>query len=132
MKKKISYICLLILICFGFFYCTAGLGGAIDLEAPELQLVSHNSNDYVASNFTLKGKVTDNETISKLTIDFEEADIHYILDKNGVWKKKTSKNGDWEELQSSEATVTASKNSWEWNLDKYFFQSLETCEWFSK
>lgn len=116
MKKNISYICLLILICFGFFSCNVGLGAAIDLEAPEVKLLSHNSNDYVASNFTLKGKVTDNETISKLTIDFEEADIHYILDKNGVWKKKTSKNGDWEELQSSEATVTASKNSWEWTV----------------
>ena len=116
MKKKISYICLLILICFGFFSCDVGLGSAIDLEAPEVKLLSHNSNDYVASNFTLKGKVTDNETISKLTIDFEEADIHYILDKNGVWKKKTSKNGGWEELQSSEATVKASKNSWEWTV----------------
>ena len=116
MKKKISYICLLILICFGFFSCNVGLGSAIDLEAPEVKLLSHNSNDYVASNFTLKGKVTDNETISKLTIDFEEADIHYILDKNGVWKKKTSKNGGWEELQSSEATVKASKNSWEWTV----------------
>jgi len=116
MKKKISYICLLILICFGFFSCNVGLGSAIDLEAPEVKLLSHNSNDYVASNFTLKGKVTDNEIISKLTIDFEEADIHYILDKNGVWKKKTSKNGGWEELQSSEATVKASKNSWEWTV----------------
>ena len=116
MKKKISYICLLILICFGFFSCNVGLGEAVDLEAPEVKLLSHKSNDYVASNFTLKGKVTDNETISKLTIDFEEADIHYILDKNGVWKKKTSKNGDWEELQPSEATVTASKNSWDWTV----------------
>ena len=116
MKKKISYICLLILICFGFFSCNVGLGEAVDLEAPEVKLLSHKSNDYVASNFTLKGKVTDNESISKITIDFEEADIHYIFEKNGVWKKKTSKNGGWEELQSSEATLNASEKYWDWTV----------------
>ena len=72
-----------------FSSCQIGLGNAIDLEAPVIELTSHRDSDYVGQNFRLAGIATDNDKIKKISIDFDEADIHFIMEE-GIWKKKTS------------------------------------------
>lgn len=57
--------------------CQIGLGDAIDLQAPVVVLTSHKDNDYVGQTFRLAGYATDNEKVKSITIDFDEADIHY-------------------------------------------------------
>ena len=96
--------------------CQVGLGESVDLEAPAVKLTSHALSDYVAANFTLVGTVTDNESISSLTVDFEEADIHYKLDKKGKWLKKTS-TSDWAELTDSNSSISATNTCWNWSID---------------
>lgn len=127
MKKQLNILIILLSIftLFSFFSCEIGLGEAIDLEAPVLKLTSHNASDFVSSNFTLQGEVSDNEVIARVLIDFEEADIHYKLEKTGNWMKKTSTNSEWQTLESSEASVVRNGKTWKWKVNVYASDAKE-------
>lgn len=127
MKKQLNILIILLSIftLFSFFSCDIGLGEAIDLESPVLKLTSHNDSDFVSSNFTLQGEVSDNEVIARVLIDFEEADIHYKLEKTGNWMKKTSTNSEWQTLESSEASVVRNGKTWKWKVNVYASDAKE-------
>lgn len=97
-----------------FSSCQIGLGPAIDLEAPIVELTSHKDNDYVGQTFKLEGTVTDNEKVKSIAIDFEEADIHYRLE-NGVWKKKTS-YVDWVVLSDEYSSYSLNDKTVYWSV----------------
>lgn len=99
-----------------FSSCQIGLGSAIDLEAPEVFLTSHKDSDYVGQNFRLAGTASDNEKVKKLSIDFDEADIHFVLE-NGVWKKKTSYTADWVTISADESMATVDGKTVNWAID---------------
>ena len=99
-----------------FSSCQIGLGSAIDLEAPEVFLTSHKDSDYVGQNFRLAGTASDNEKVKKLSIDFDEADIHFVLE-NGVWKKKTSYTADWVTISADESLATVDGKTVNWAVD---------------
>lgn len=99
-----------------FSSCQIGLGSAIDLEAPEVFLTSHKDSDYVGQNFRLAGTASDNEKVKKLSIDFDEADIHFVLE-NGVWKKKTSYTADWVTISADESMATEDGKTVNWAVD---------------
>ena len=99
-----------------FSSCQIGLGNAIDLEAPEVFLTSHKDSDYVGQNFRLAGTASDNEKVKKLSIDFDEADIHFVLE-NGVWKKKTSYTADWVTISADESMATVDGKTVNWAVD---------------
>ncbi|MBQ8776277.1 MAG: hypothetical protein IJZ71_02210 [Treponema sp.] len=99
-----------------FSSCQIGLGSAIDLEAPEVFLTSHKDSDYVGQNFRLAGTASDNEKVKKLSIDFDEADIHFVLE-NGVWKKKTSYTADWVTISADESLATVDGKTINWAID---------------
>ena len=94
--------------------CQIGLGEAIDLQAPEVVLTSHKDNDYVGQTFRLAGYATDNEKVKSITIDFDEADIHYKWE-NGTWQKKTSYI-DWTALTADECTCTVNNTTVNWEV----------------
>lgn len=97
-----------------FSSCQIGLGTAIDLEAPIVELTSHKDNDYVGQTFNLAGTVYDNEKVKSVTIDFDEADIHYRLE-NGVWKKKTS-YVDWVVLSDEYSSYSLNDKTVYWSV----------------
>lgn len=97
-----------------FSSCQIGLGPAIDLEAPIVELTSHKDNDYVGQTFNLAGTVYDNEKVKSVTIDFDEADIHYRLE-NGVWKKKTS-YVDWVVLSDEFSSYSLNDKTVYWSV----------------
>ena len=97
-----------------FSSCQIGLGTAIDLEAPIVELTSHKDNDYVGQTFNLAGTVYDNEKVKSVTIDFDEADIHYRLE-NGVWKKKTS-YVDWVVLSDDYSSYSLNDKTVYWSV----------------
>ena len=68
--------------------CTVGLGPAVDLDPPEIKINSHKDNDSVASTFILYGTASDNDEVTAITIDFDDADIHYQIVPGGLWQKK--------------------------------------------
>lgn len=97
-----------------FSSCQIGLGPAIDLEAPIVELTSHKDNDYVGQTFNLAGTVSDNEKVKSLAIDFDEADIHFKLE-NGVWKKKTS-YVDWVVLSDEYSSYSLNDKTVYWSV----------------
>lgn len=92
--------------------CQIGLGEAIDLQAPEVVLTSHKDNDYVGQTFRLAGYATDNEKVKSITIDFDEANIHYKWE-NSTWQKKTSYI-DWTALTADECACTVNNTTVTW------------------
>ena len=94
--------------------CQIGLGEAIDLQAPEIFLTSHKDNDYVGQTFRLAGYATDNEKVKSITIDFDEADIHYKWE-NSTWQKKTSYI-NWTALTADECTCTVNNTTVNWEV----------------
>ena len=97
-----------------FSSCQIGLGDAIDLQAPVVVLTSHKDNDYVGQTFRLAGYATDNEKVKSITIDFDEADIHYKWE-NSTWQKKTSYI-DWTALTADECTCTVNNTTVNWEV----------------
>ena len=92
--------------------CQIGLGEAIDLQAPVVVLTSHKDNDYVGQTFRLAGYATDNEKVKSITIDFDEANIHYKWE-NSTWQKKTSYI-DWTALTADECACTVNNTTVTW------------------
>ena len=97
-----------------FSSCQIGLGEAIDLQAPEIFLTSHKDNDYVGQTFRLAGYATDNEKVKSITIDFDEANIHYKWE-NSTWQKKTSYI-DWTALTADECACTVNNTTVNWEV----------------
>ena len=115
MKKQNKSFKLFSLLVAAFFIlssCQIGLGEAIDLQAPEIFLTSHKDNDYVGQTFRLAGYATDNEKVKSITIDFDEANIHYKWE-NSTWQKKTSYI-DWTALTADECACTVNNTTVTW------------------
>ena len=115
MKKQNKSFKLFSLLVAAFFIlssCQIGLGEAIDLQAPEIFLTSHKDNDYVGQTFRLAGYATDNEKVKSITIDFDEANIHYKWE-NSTWQKKTSYI-DWTALTAGECACTVNNTTVTW------------------
>lgn len=98
-----------------FSSCQIGLGSAIDLQAPVIELTSHGDSDYVGQNFRLAGLATDNDKIKKISIDFDEADIHFIMEE-GIWKKKTSYT-DWTVVSNENCEYSVNGTTVSWAVD---------------
>ena len=100
-----------------FGSCDIGLGPAVDLTAPEIEITSHKDNDSVGSVFAIRGTATDNEEITKITIDFADADIHYQLIPGSNWQKKTSMSPDWQTIANDPNYYCNVKgNTIEWSI----------------
>ena len=115
--KKINKIIKIIFSIFTLVIlssCQIGLGEAIDLQAPEIFLTSHKDNDYVGQTFRLAGYATDNEKVKSITIDFDEANIHYKWE-NSTWQKKTSYI-DWTALTADECACTVNNTTVTWEV----------------
>lgn len=98
--------------------CQIGLGNAVDVKAPEIAITSHRDNDSVASSFVLRGSATDNEEVSLITIDFEDADIHYQIIPGNKWKKKIYTSQDWVELDEDDSNYCrGTPGNWSWAIE---------------
>ncbi len=86
-----------------FASCEVGLGNAVDTQAPEVSIVSHNDNDSVASSFVVFGDASDNEGVTQLDVSFTDAKISYsIVPGSGSnWVKKTQPEDDKPEIEET-------------------------------
>ena len=113
--RYIKITALAVLFGAGFLSCEIGLGAGVDLEAPVVTLTSHKDNDYVANSFRLGGTAYDNEGITKLSIDFEEAGLHFKYE-DGIWQKKTASSSDWVSITSENASSSFSDKTMSWSV----------------
>lgn len=104
-----------------FLSCQIGLGDAIDLAAPEINVTTPASNSSTGTTVLIKGTVSDNECLSYFTISVSKQNVEnknykyefstgswFELNENGSWKTGTelnpinalysgnTKNGNWE------------------------------------
>ena len=106
---------LTVIFCSSVLSCEIGLGAGVDLEAPVVKLTSHNDNDYVANSFWLAGTASDNEGITSLSIDFDDAGLHYHYE-GSKWQKKTAGNSDWITISAENASASFSGNTMTWSV----------------
>lgn len=112
MFKKVLFS---FVILFSFISCQIGLGEAIDLQPPKVQLTSHNDNDSVAQTFTLKGTASDNYGVESIYINFEDSAMYFKY-QNGQWLKKTGNKG-WQSFEEAKFVYKDSLIYWEIPVD---------------
>ena len=126
-RKFIKNTSLLLGLLSIFSSCKIGLGAAVDLTPPVLKVSSHSNDDTVAEKFTLAGTASDNEAVTEITIDFEDADIHYKIEPGNNWFKKTSSSDDWIEiLEDTTNYCKFLNNIWCWSIDIDTADKIET------
>lgn len=106
-----------LLLSFAFISCNIGLGEEVDVKAPTLTITSHKDNDTVPAEFTLSGLAYDNDGVKAITVDFDDADLHYQITPGSAWQKKTSANSEWTYVSDGEGScVSTGSNSWKWSI----------------
>lgn len=126
-RKFIKNTSLLLGLLSIFSSCKIGLGAAVDLTPPVLKVISHSNDDTVAEKFTLAGTASDNEAVTEITIDFEDADIHYKVEPGNNWFKKTSSSDEWIELLEDTTNYCKFLNNiWCWSIDVDTADKIET------
>ncbi len=119
-KKLCKYSAASLLAAFfagSILSCEIGLGPGVDMQAPTVSITSHQDNDSVAQTFVLRGTASDNEGVKILTIDFEDAEIHYQIVPGNSWEKKTSTSNGWVSIPSDENNYChQSGDSWSWAI----------------
>lgn len=118
--KKIKFVkyILTAFLLTSFLSCEVGLGPGVDMTAPVIELTSHKDNDSVAGVFTLRGTAYDNQEVSGITIDFEDADIHFKVLPGSDWQKKTSASPDWVTIDTDTSNYcTKNGDKWKWSID---------------
>ena len=117
-KKVMSLATLSALSAVAVLSCgdSSGLGPEVDLTAPVVSLTSHQDNNTVPSGFTLAGTAYDNEAVTRITIDFEDADLHYqVVPGSGVWQKKTATT-EWTAVADGDGSCVSAGALWEWSV----------------
>lgn len=95
-----------------------GLGSSVDTQAPVVKITSHNDNDSVSEKFIIRGTAFDNDKVTKLTVDFDDADIHFQIIPGEFWQKKTSALPDWTNVEDSEVFFCRKVSGlWEWSIE---------------
>lgn len=110
MKKNIKVFSL-ILLTISFISCRIGLGKAIDLEAPVLNITSPERASCVPEIMTVTGTVTDNQEINRLELNVEETNQFFKIE-NLNWYQKDGDN--WEPYL--DGTVVGNQKSWTWSI----------------
>ena len=109
--------------------CEIGLGAAVDMEAPKVEVLSHKDNDSVAQSFSLKGTASDNEGVTLFTIDFEDADLHYKIIPGQSWQKKTYRTQEWTVVNNDANNYCELKDGvWDWSVTVNTEEKINTKE----
>ncbi len=99
-----------------FFGCEIGLGPAVDVEAPRVEITSPSTNATVGSNFNIVGKGMDDASVSSI-------EIIRIFTKVRDASGKIVDEIQWPSKKEAEKGKTLGTikpvrngNSWDWNL----------------
>ena len=91
--------------------CTVGLGEAVDLEAPVVEVITPEPTSSVPKEFTVSGTVKDNIGVTKLEVAVTETEQKFLWE-NGEWKYLN--NNEW--LPYENATYSGDALSFEWSI----------------
>ena len=119
MKKLSNKISKIFVISFLFIAalftttsCEVGLGEAVDLQAPELEITTPEPTSSVAKEFTIAGTVKDNIGVTKLEITITETGQKFKWEA-GEWQYLN--NGEWQIYEK--ATHSGNELSFDWSIN---------------
>lgn len=96
-----------------FISCQIGLGAAVDVTGPEVQIVSPAARQNVNGSFEIRGTVEDNVALGMLSVKCENSE--WVFDSEGNCKARLNGASDYTPYANSLWTVDSSnprKASW--------------------
>ena len=112
MKKIYKFLLIGLSVLFAFS-CNVGLGEAVDLTAPVVEVTKPEVAEAVPKTITVEGTATDNIGVTKVQISIEETNQVYQLIPGTGWQVKV--NDSWQDY--SNGTNVAEKTKVSFTLD---------------
>lgn len=97
-------------IVFAVSSCEIGLGEAVDIEAPTVEVLSPVPTGSVPKEFNVKGTVSDNIGVTELTVSVVETNQQFKWD--GAWK--IFAGGEWKAYDK--ASFSGDEKSFNWSV----------------
>lgn len=112
MKVKNIFKTFVVLITGLFCSCSIGLGEAVDLIAPTVEISSPESFASISQTFELKGSATDNYAITNVIIEVAKNNkvVHLFKLEDSKWYSES--NGNWKEYSNGKSTGDSKSLSW--------------------
>jgi hypothetical protein len=102
--------------------CSVGLGNAVDMQPPTVNVISPERSGYILQDFLIKGTARDNIGVSELTVTIEpldnptEANSFFYRIKNHKWEVMDVTSHTWSDYNSTYSTINGPASNFEWNL----------------
>ena len=99
-------------------FTDVGLGSAIDLTPPEVEVTSHQDNATVPSQFWFEGTAKDNSAVTLITVSIDSENLYYeLIPSEGVWKKKNAATSNvLVETEEGSCTLSEDKKTVTWGV----------------
>ena len=138
MKKIIT---LLNILAIGFLFifasCEVGLGEAVDMMAPVLNVKSPDNTGYILRTFEITGSAEDNIEIERMEIlvepldDPNDTNSYKFRVSGNKWQQYDYSSQLWNDYNNQYSEVSGSKRSINWKLCYTFSDSVTTGTEFS-
>ena len=89
-----------------------GLGDAIDLTAPEVNITSPESMESIGADFVINGTASDDTKVTSLTVYIKESAQSFKYE--GGWQKLDTSSNTWQSI--SNGTWVEAETSVTWSL----------------
>ena len=102
--------------------CSVGLGNAVDMQPPTVNVISPERSGYILQDFLIKGTAKDNIAVDQLTVTIEpldnptQANSFFYRIKNHKWEVFDVASQTWGEYNNTYSTINGPAKSFEWNL----------------
>lgn len=107
--KKLFYKISLTVFLVSLFSCNVGLGEAIDLVAPTLNVITPERNGMVAQIVNISGTAYDEQGIKNIFVSIDETQQEFRWAAN-EWAQNV--NGSWEKYLNASSSVENNKVTW--------------------
>lgn len=137
--KRLFRLFGIILLAGTFFFtsCEVGLGEAVDMMAPVLNVKSPDNTGYILRTFEITGSAEDNIEIDRMEIlvepldDPNDTNSYKFRVSGNRWQQYDYSSQLWNDYNNQYSEVTGSKRSINWKLCYTFSDSVTTGTEFS-
>ena len=102
--------------------CSVGLGNAVDMQPPTVNVISPERSGYILQDFLIKGTAKDNIAVDQLTVTIEpldnptQANSFFYRIKNHQWEVFDVTSQTWNPYNNTYSTINGPAKNFEWNL----------------
>lgn len=103
MKRLSGIILSVFIVLFALISCEIGLGDAVDIEAPVVNVTKPEAAESVAQRVTIEGTASDNIGVTSIKVTIEETKQSFKLDSATNWK--ILENNEWKDYEEGKAAI---------------------------